>query len=142
MVTTKACQARFGVVSALRERIHASLESFHVIGHHRVIVGYILQGRFRINFTSPVVSVLIYLRTLDSSLDAEQFNSRLGERNSARASLQSHVEGQDSLKEKDRFGERCAAHGTPEDASFIHASFMLEGGCCAERWEIMGRCLL
>ena len=82
MVTTKACQARFGVVSALRERIHASLESFHVIGHHRVIVEYILQGRLRSNFTSPIVSVLIYLRTLDSSHDAEQFNSRLGERNS------------------------------------------------------------
>ena len=121
MVTTKACQARFGVVSALRERIHASLESFHVTGHHRVIAGYILQGRLRINFPSPVVSVLIYLRTLDSSLDAEQFNSRLGERNSARPSLQSHVEGQDSQKEKDLFGERCAAQGTPEDASFIHA---------------------
>lgn len=83
MVTTKACQARFGVVSALRERIHASPESFHVIGHHPVIVEYVLQGRLRSNFTSPVVSVLIYLRILDSSLDAEEFNSRLGERNSA-----------------------------------------------------------
>ena len=112
MVTTKACQARFGVVSAPREGIHASLESFHVIGHHRVIFGYILQGRDRINFRSPVVSVLIYFRTLDSSLDAEQFNSRLGERSSARASLKSHVEGQDSQKEKDRFGEsaRHRAH--------------------------------
>ena len=142
MVTTKACQARFGVVSALREGIHASLESFHVIGHHRVIVEYILQGRLRINFTSPVVSVLIYLRTLDSSLDAEQFNSRLGEKNLTQTSLQSHIKKQDSQKEKDRFGERCAAQGTPEDASFIDASFMLEGGCCAERWEIMSRCLL